>query len=262
MVKSTRRPGTLCLYGINSAQVLTDRAPQLVLTAFVSRERADDKKIKALKDKLDSLGISVQSAAKAKLDELTGGAVHQGIVLTIRPPQSWDENDLEDFLTAKAGENLLFLVLDGVTDPHNLGACLRSAWAFGVCAVIVPKDRSASLSGAALKTACGAAFEVPLCAVTNLARTLERLQEHNVTVAGLAGESSCELHKAPLSGSIALVAGSEGEGMRHLTRQKCDVIVRIPMQEGVESLNVSVAAAIGLYQCRINLDGMSKNQDA
>lgn len=259
MVKSTRRPGTLCLFGLNSAQVLADRAPQLILTAFLSRERTDDPRIKALKDKLDECGISVQTAAKAKLDELTGGAVHQGIVLTVRPPQSWDENDLEDFLTAKAGENLLFLVLDGVTDPHNLGACLRSAWAFGAAAVIVPKDRSAALSGAALKSASGAAFEVPLCVVTNLARTLERLKDHGVMVAGLAaGQGSYELQEAPLSGSIALVAGSEGEGMRHLTSQKCDVIVRIPMQEGVESLNVSVAAAIALYQCRINLDGKGK----
>jgi 23S rRNA (guanosine2251-2'-O)-methyltransferase len=142
----------------------------------------------------------------------------------------------------------LLLVLDGVTDPHNLGACLRTADAAGALAVIVPKDKSATLNATARKVACGAAEVVPLVAVTNLARTLEKLQKRGVWIVGTAGEASQELYSQDLSGPIALVMGAEGKGMRRLTREHCDYLVRLPMAGSVSSLNVSVATGVCLFE--------------
>ena len=140
------------------------------------------------------------------------------------------------------------LVLDGVTDPHNLGACLRTADAAGALAVIVPKDKSATLNATARKVACGAAEVVPLVAVTNLARTLEKLQKRGVWIVGTAGEASQELYSQDLSGPIALVMGAEGKGMRRLTHEHCDYLVRLPMAGSVSSLNVSVATGVCLFE--------------
>ena len=164
----------------------------------------------------------------------------------MRPLAAWTEDQLFAHLDGLQTAAFL-LVLDGVTDPHNLGACLRSADAAGVDALVIPKDRSASVDGVVRKVAAGAAEFVPVAAVTNLARTLESFKQRNIWVVGLDGTAEKNLYDADLTGALALVLGGEGGGMRRLTRERCDFLVRIPMAGQIESLNVSVAAGIALF---------------
>ena len=165
----------------------------------------------------------------------------------VSPSQVWGEAMLEELLDRSEGVPLL-LVLDGVTDPHNLGACLRTADAAGALAVIVPKDKSATLNATVRKVACGAAEVIPLVAVTNLARTLEKLQQRGLWLVGTAGEAEQELYQQDMTGPTVLVMGAEGKGMRRLTREHCDYLVRLPMAGSVSSLNVSVAAGVCLFE--------------
>jgi 23S rRNA (guanosine2251-2'-O)-methyltransferase len=181
---------------------------------------------------------------------------HQGVVAEafnipvsgdMNQSNLWQEQDLLRVVDNKEGP-LLLLVLDGVTDPHNLGACLRSADAAGVDAVVVPKDKSADLTPTVRKVACGAAEVVPFVRVTNISRTLQALQERGVWLYGTAGESEKSIYDSDLSGSIALVMGAEGSGLRRLTREQCDFLVNLPMAGSVSSLNVSVATGICLFE--------------
>jgi 23S rRNA (guanosine2251-2'-O)-methyltransferase len=189
-------------------------------------------------------GIPLRLVPKSELDLAAPELRHQG-VLAAMPAQDFSG---EDALDLPATPDTLILVLDGVQDPHNLGACLRTAEAAGVQAVIVPKDRAAGLSPVARKVAAGAAERVPVITVTNLARTLKRLQGLGYWITGLAGEADLALFDADLSGPRVLVLGAEGEGLRRLTREHCHQLVRIPMAGKAESLNVSVAAAVCLYE--------------
>lgn len=159
------------------------------------------------------------------LDEKAQGANHQGIIAKVKPAKQLNETHLDDILAQH--EQPLLLVLDGVTDPHNLGACLRNADAAGVAAVIVPKDRSSPLTATVSKVACGAAETVPLVRVTNLARTMRALQEQGVWFVGTAGEATHDIYQAKLTGPLAVVMGAEGDGMRRLTRETCDDLIKI-----------------------------------
>ena len=179
----------------------------------------------------------IQLANRQYLDEKSDGAVHQGIIARVKPGRQYQENDLPDLIASL--DQPFLLILDGVTDPHNLGACLRSADAAGVHAVIVPKDRSAQLNATAKKVACGAAESVPLIRVTNLARSMRMLQEENIWIVGTAGEADPYTLSEQMTGRLALVMGAEGEGMRRLTREHCDELISIPMAGSVSSLNVS-----------------------
>jgi 23S rRNA (guanosine2251-2'-O)-methyltransferase len=172
--------------------------------------------------------------------------VHQGIVARVKPGRQYQESDLPDLLESL--DSPFLLILDGITDPHNLGACLRSADAAGVHAVIVPRDRSAQLNATAKKVASGAAEHVPLITVTNLARTMRVLQDANVWIVGTAGEADHNLYQSKMTGPMALVMGAEGEGMRRLTREHCDELISIPMSGSVSSLNVSVATGVCLFE--------------
>ena len=189
-------------------------------------------------------GIPLRLVPKSELDLAAPELRHQG-VLAAMPAQAFGG---EDALDLPATPDKLILVLDGVQDPHNLGACLRTAEAAGAHAVIVPKDRAAGLTPVARKVAAGSAERVPVITVTNLARTLKRLADLGYWVTGLAGEAELSLFEADLSGPRALVLGAEGEGLRRLTKEHCHQLVRIPMQGKAESLNVSVAAAVCLYE--------------
>ena len=175
--------------------------------------------------------------------------VHQGVVADVSPSQVWGEAMLDELLDRTEGAPLL-LVLDGVTDPHNLGACLRSADAAGALAVIVPKDKSATLTPTVRKVACGAAEVIPLVAVTNLARTLEKLQQRGLWVVGTAGEAEVSIYDQDLTGPTILIMGAEGKGMRRLTREHCDYLVKLPMAGSVSSLNVSVATGVCLFEAQ------------
>ncbi|MGQ8776700.1 23S rRNA (guanosine(2251)-2'-O)-methyltransferase RlmB [Serratia sp. NA_112.1] len=233
------------IYGIHAVKALLDNDPQRFLEVFILKGR-DDRRLQPLVAELEATGIVIQVANRQWLDEKVEGAVHQGIIARVREGRQYQENDLPALL--ESVDTPFLLVLDGVTDPHNLGACLRSADAAGVHAVIVPRDRSAQLNATAKKVACGAAENVPLIRVTNLARTLRLLQEMNVWVVGTAGEADHTLFQSKMTGPMALVMGAEGEGMRRLTREHCDELISIPMAGTVSSLNVSVATGICLFE--------------
>ncbi|WP_386689221.1 23S rRNA (guanosine(2251)-2'-O)-methyltransferase RlmB [Lonepinella sp. MS14437] len=234
------------IYGIHAVRAFLERTPERVIEVLVLKGR-EDKRLQPLLNELHKLGISVQFLNRQSLDNKAQGEVHQGIIARVQAAKELNENDLDQILQHK--QNPFLLVLDGVTDPHNLGACLRTADAAGVDAVIVPKDKSAQLTSVARKVACGAAETMPLVRVTNLARTLRELQQHhNIWVVGTAGEATETLYQSKLTGAIALVMGAEGEGMRRLTRECCDQLISIPMAGSVSSLNVSVATGVCLFE--------------
>lgn len=237
---------TETLYGLHAVQAILQSAPHRVLSLLVLQGRADQR-LQAVRQLAEANGIAVQEAARKKMDALAGDANHQGVIAQARPGQSHTEAYLYELLDALE-EPPFLLVLDGVTDPHNLGACMRSADAAGVHAVIAPKDNAAGLNPTARKVACGAAEVVPFIPVTNLARTLEKLKERGIWLKGAAGEASDTIYSADLGGPLALVMGAEGAGLRRLTRETCDSLVKIPMAGTVSSLNVSVATGICLFE--------------
>ena len=234
------------IYGIHAVKAFVTNYPERLIEVLALKGR-DDQRLQPLINEIQRLGISVQFLNRQTLDKKAEGEVHQGIIARIHPLKELNENDLDHILQQQSSP--LLLVLDGITDPHNLGACLRTADAAGVSAVVVPKDKSAQLNSTARKVACGAAENVPLIRVTNLSRTLRELQQqHNIWVIGTAGEATETLYQTKLIGPLALVMGAEGEGMRRLTREHCDQLVSIPMAGTVSSLNVSVATGICLFE--------------
>jgi 23S rRNA (guanosine2251-2'-O)-methyltransferase len=233
-------------YGIHAVRVLLSRQPGRVRRVLVAGGR-DAGRLAEVRALAQQAGVQVASVELAQLDRLAEGERHQGVVAEIVPWAGDPETQLEEALEA-AGPVPLLLVLDGVQDPHNLGACLRSADAAGVAAVIVPRDRAAGLTPVVRKVAAGAAESVPLVAVVNLARTLRELKERGLWLVGTDDAADKTLYEADLKGSLGLVMGSEGEGMRRLTRECCDQLVSIPMAGAVESLNVSVATGVALFE--------------
>jgi 23S rRNA (guanosine2251-2'-O)-methyltransferase len=191
-------------------------------------------------------GVSLRFVPLEQIEREADGARHQGVIARVASVRSYDERDLDGLL--EAADKPLLLILDGVQDPHNLGACLRSAAAAGATAVIIPKDRAASLTPTARKVAAGGAERVPLVRVTNLARTMKSLQDAGVWIVGLDGESDSSLYSIDFKGAMAIAMGGEGEGLRRLSREHCDYLAKIPMASGMESLNVSVAAGIALFE--------------
>ncbi|MEF1337565.1 23S rRNA (guanosine(2251)-2'-O)-methyltransferase RlmB [Vibrio rotiferianus] len=233
------------IYGIHAVKAVLEREPERFIEAFVLKGRQDDRLMPILND-LQACGVSIQQMTRKTLDDKARGANHQGIIARVKPAKQLNENDIDGILAQH--ESPLLLVLDGVTDPHNLGACLRNADAAGVAAIIVPKDRSAPMNATVSKVACGAAEVVPLIRVTNLARTMRTLQEQGIWFVGTAGEATHDIYQAKLTGPLAIVMGAEGDGMRRLTRETCDDLIKIPMAGSVSSLNVSVASGICLFE--------------
>jgi 23S rRNA (guanosine2251-2'-O)-methyltransferase len=229
-------------------RVLLQRAPQRVRQLWLSTAREAAARLQELRALAGEAGIAIRDSDEQGLDRLADGERHQGVVVELAPRAGDPETQLEEALEALAGSPPLLLVLDGVTDPHNLGACLRSADAAGVAAVIVPRDRAAGLTPVVRKVAAGAAETVPLVQVVNLARTLRELKERGVWLVGTADDASRTLYEVDFRGPTAIVLGSEGEGMRRLTREACDQLVSIPMGGAVESLNVSVATGVALFE--------------
>jgi 23S rRNA (guanosine2251-2'-O)-methyltransferase len=247
--------GTEWMHGLHAVQALLERDPQRVLRLLVARGR-EDARMTALLAAAARAQRPVERVDAARLEKLAVEGVHQGVVAEVRPLPTWDEDRLTTELgrLQQAAEEggapfrPLLLVLDGVQDPHNLGACLRTADACGALAVVIPRDRAAQLNATVRKVAAGAAETTPVVAVTNLARCLRDLKDAGLWVVGAAGEASQAAAQADLSGPVALVMGAEGTGLRQLTRQHCDVMVRLPSLGAVESLNVSVAAGMLLYE--------------
>lgn len=234
------------IYGMHAINAILETQPERVLEIFALKGR-DDERLNALLNKAKEWGVSVQFMQRKALDEKSRGEQHQGIVARVKAAKQFTENDLDNIIKALDVPPFL-LILDGVTDPHNLGACLRSAEAAGVHAVVVPKDNSAGLTPVVRKVACGAAETIPLIQVTNLARAMRNLQEQGVWIYGTAGEAKQSLYDCKLTGAIALAMGAEGKGLRRLTREHCDELVKLPMAGAVSSLNVSVATGICLFE--------------
>ena len=233
------------LYGIHALESILQREPHRILELFIAKGR-DDERLHNIINLARKHRISVQFAQRKALDDKAQGEQHQGVLARAIAAKPLNENDLDGIITQ--ADKPFLLVLDGVTDPHNLGAVLRSADAAGVDAVIVPKDKSATLNATVRKVACGAADVIPLIHVTNLARTLVEIQQQGVWVVGTAGEATQLVYECDMSGPVALVMGAEGKGMRRLTREKCDELIKLPMFGSVSSLNVSVATGICLYE--------------
>ncbi len=231
---------------MHAVEALLRHHPKRVKQIWLAEGRSDPR-VQTLIALAAENRVAVGQAERRELDAWVEG-VHQGVVADVSPSQVWGEAMLDELLDRTEGAPLL-LVLDGVTDPHNLGACLRSADAAGALAVIVPKDKSATLTPTVRKVACGAAEVIPLVAVTNLARTLEKkLKQRGLWVVGTAGEAEQELYQQDLTGPTILIMGAEGSGMRRLTRDLCDYLVRLPMAGSVSSLNVSVATGVCLFE--------------
>jgi 23S rRNA (guanosine2251-2'-O)-methyltransferase len=233
------------LHGFHAVTARLRHHADSVQVIYLDQNRRD-KRAQGLQQLAADKGVKLVLAEAKRIEEMAGGQ-SQGVVALAEPVKL--ARDLDEVLEELA-EPALLLVLDGVTDPHNLGACLRSADAFGVHAVLAPKDRSAGLSAVAMKAASGAAEAVPYLTVTNLARSLRELKDKNLFIIGTDDSASLTLAEADFSGPCALVLGAEGPGMRRLTREHCDLLVRIPMYGAVESLNVSVAAGVCLYEAR------------
>lgn len=241
MVKSSRH-----LIGFHAVTARLRQHPESVRVIYVATGR-QDRRVRELLERTASAGVAVHAADNKRLDAMAGNDRHQGVVAVV--DDAVPRQTLDEVLDALA-EPPLLLVLDGVTDPHNLGACLRSADAFGAHAVIVPKDRAAGVNATVAKAAAGAADSVPLISVTNLARALRELKERGVWLIGAATDGGESLFEAELSGPLAWVLGAEASGLRRLTLECCDRIVAIPLLGSVSSLNVSVATGICLFETR------------
>lgn len=234
------------IFGLHAVQALLKSAPQRVIEIYMVQGR-NDQKLQKIVNAAQSNGIHCQTVNRNKLDELVADENHQGVVAVCTPGETYDETWLFNLLD-NLNEPAFLLILDGVTDPHNLGACMRSAEAAGVHAVIAPKDKSAGLTPIARKVACGAAEVLPFVPVTNLARTLKKLQEQGIWLFGAAGEAEHSIYQSNLKGPIGILMGAEGDGLRRLTQDTCDHLMNIPMAGTVSSLNVSVATGICLFE--------------
>lgn len=229
--------------GVHAVSGLLEAAPERIVRAWLN---PSSDRLKQLGQALAAAGIAVETCDSRALDRRSGGVRHQGVVAEFQPREPLDENGLLELLDQ--AEQPLLLVLDGVSDPHNLGACIRSAAAAGASAVVVPKNRAAGLTPVTRRAAAGATERIVLAVVTNLARTLRMIGDKGLWRVGLAGDATASLYQADLAGAAALVMGGEERGLRRLTREQCDQLVRIPMPGAVESLNVSVAAGVALFE--------------
>ncbi len=234
------------IFGWHAVEALLKNQPDRITQLMLQAAR-HDKKTETLQSLAKKHCIDVDVVDKQTLDRLTQEATHQGVVAICQPAKPYSEADLSLLL-----QNLdvppFLLILDGVQDPHNLGACFRSADAAGVHAIIAPKDKSVGLTPVVSKVASGAAEIIPFVQVTNLVRTVEELKEQGIWIYGAAGEAEKTLYETDLSGPLAIVMGAEGSGLRRLTREHCDGLIKIPLFGSVESLNVSVATGIFLFE--------------
>jgi 23S rRNA (guanosine2251-2'-O)-methyltransferase len=245
------------LFGFHAVTVRLKTAPASVTEVHVDATRRDAR-MRQFVERVQAACVKLIDSDDARLARLAGSGRHQGVVARVTPLKT--SHSLDDVLDAVEDEGrgpALVLVLDGVIDPHNLGACLRTADGAGAHAVVAPKDHAVGLNATVAKVASGAAETVPYLMVTNLARTLGELQDRGVRVIGTSDDAPRTLFDADLTGPVALVLGAEGAGMRQLTRKTCDELVRIPMQGAVESLNVSVASAVCLYEALRQRQGVA-----
>ena len=246
---SSSPQGSQTIYGLHAVRLMLRKHPERVSAVHVT-ERRDDPRVRELDELARGRQIPVRRVGAEVLKQVLGDVSHQGVAADIEPLPPWSEEDLLTAVqaAAEARQAALILALDGVQDPHNLGACLRTADACGALAVIVPRDRAAHVTPVVRKVAAGAAETTPVVAVTNLVRTLKLLKDAGLWVIGADADGAKRAHEVDLKGGVVLALGAEGSGLRQLTRQTCDWMVRLPQLGAVESLNVSVAAGMLLYE--------------
>ena len=232
------------IYGMHAVQAILNNPNREILQLFVSDNR-QDKRIQAIIARANDRGVAIGNIKK--ISPSLAQQVHQGVVVKVKPLADFQEGDIP-WLLEQSSTQPLILVLDGITDVHNLGACIRSADAAAVDMIIVPKDKSAPINDVVSKVACGAAESVPIVRVTNLARSIQLLKDEGVWVYGAAGEAPQHLYTLDCDRAVAVVMGSEGTGLRRLTKDRCDALFSLPMHGTVESLNVSVATGISLFE--------------
>ena len=237
--------------GINAVAAALEHDAEHVREVLIEAG-AKNARLSEIEEQARRKGIDARRVAQSALDGVAGGLRHQGVVARYVAAKTWNEDDLPELIEAADGKALV-LILDGVQDPHNLGACLRSAAAAGATAVIIPKDKAVQVNATVRKTSAGAADTIPVVRVTNLARAMRELQQLGVWIYGLAGDASAALYAVDLRGNVALALGGEADGLRRLTREHCDHLVNIPMPgqapgSGVDSLNVSVATGVALFE--------------
>jgi len=237
---------TETVHGLHAVRALLERHADRVVKVFVARGR-DDARITALLATATQAKISIERVDPQRLEKMAGAAVHQGVIAEVRPMAPWSEDELGAAIERAVAAPIV-LALDGVQDPHNLGACLRTADACGVLSVVIPKDRAVQLNATVRKVAAGAAETTPLTVITNLARCLRELKERGLWVVGADAGAKQRADEVDLKGPTVLVMGAEGSGLRHNTREHCDLLVRLPALGAVESLNVSVATGMLLYE--------------
>lgn len=234
------------IHGINAVESVIKHDPENLVRVWIDRHTRNER-ITKLEPLLNKMGVKPMPVDGKKLDSMSGGERHQGIMAEYKHAASLDENDLYHLLD-KLEEPPFLLILDGVTDPHNLGACLRTAEGAGVHAVIVPRDNAAGLTPTARKVASGAAEVIPFITVTNIARTMDELKQRGIWITATSDKATGDVYQSNLKGATAIVMGAEGKGIRRLTEERCDFLVSIPMQGIVSSLNVSVATGVMLYE--------------
>jgi 23S rRNA (guanosine2251-2'-O)-methyltransferase len=241
---------TRVLFGFHAVTVRLKMAPQSIVEVHVDAGRRDAR-MRGFVERVREAGAQLVDSDDDRLNKMAGNSRHQGVVARVQPlPALHSLDEVLEGVEAAGEDPPLVLVLDGVTDPHNLGACLRVADGAGAHAVVAPKDHAVGLNATVAKVASGAAESVPYLMVTNLARTLNEMKERGLRIIGASDDATQTIYDVDLSGPVALVLGAEGPGMRQLTRKTCDELVSIPMAGAVESLNVSVAAGICLYEAR------------
>ena len=238
-------PKVQTIYGLHAVRSMLERQAARVLRVYLAERRADER-VRAIEELARRQTREVRRLEPRALQQMLGDVAHQGVAAEVSPLPPWSEDEL--LVALQSATAPLLLALDGVQDPHNLGACLRTADACGALAVIVPRDRAAQLTPAVRKVAAGAAETTPVVTVTNLARTLRLLKDAGLWVVGADAAAATTAESVDLKGAVVLVLGGEGSGLRQLTRQHCDFMVRLPQLGAVESLNVSVAAGMLLYE--------------
>lgn len=235
------------IFGLHAVKQALENAPETILNAWI-QESIQSETVSTIHGLLNKLGVSIQIVPRATLAKMVKNQNHQGVILDVRKAAKKTEHDLDDVLEQNQGGKPLYLILDSVQDPHNLGACIRTADAAGVTAVIIPNDRAASINETVRKVASGAVENVTVISVVNLVRAIKKIKEAGVWVVGTAGEAKQSIYELDLKVPTAIVMGGEGKGMRDSVQKECDYVASLPIQGQVESLNVSVAAGVVLYE--------------
>ena len=235
------------IYGIHSAMEILKTSPDRILNIWL-QDSAKSKPIVLIHDAAKNIGLSIQLSKRDRLDKMTNNKNHQGVVLAIKETNETNSNNLDEVLKKNENTNPIYLILDSIQDPHNLGACIRTAVAAGVSAIIIPKDRAVGVNETVKKVACGAAENITIITVVNLVRAIKKIKEMGIWVIGAVGNTEESIYDFDLKGAIAIVIGGEDKGIRSLVRNECDFIGSLPITKRTESLNASVATGIILFE--------------